>query len=218
MILLVKLLLAHLLGDFLFQPDSWVQAKEKRKLASWQLYSHATIHFVLVILLVSRISFIKWAVLIAIIHLLIDILKLYVLKETNRRWVFFADQIIHLIVITGIWFIYTEDANPFQNLSFDRILIFVTAIFALTTPSSLAVKTFISKWTPQTASEDNDSLQEAGKTIGMLERFFVFAFAGRKIDFPFWRLEGIERSQTDRICFNRHFNKFWDCSGFRCIM
>jgi hypothetical protein len=176
MILLVKLLLAHLLGDFLFQPNSWIQAKEKRKLASWQLYSHAIIHFVLVILLVSRISFIKCAVLIAITHLLIDILKLYLLKETNRRWVFFADQIVHLLVITGIWFIYTKDANPFQILSFDQILIFVTAIFALTTPSSLAVKTFISKWTPQTASEDEDSLQEAGKTIGMLERFFVFAF------------------------------------------
>jgi hypothetical protein len=53
---------------------------------------------------------------------------------------------------------------------------FMAAIFALTTPSSFAVKTFISKWTPQTASDDKDSLQEAGKTIGILERFFVFAF------------------------------------------
>jgi hypothetical protein len=176
MILLVKLLLAHLLGDFLFQPDSWVQAKEKKKLAAWQLYLHALIHFVLIILLVSDTGLLIWAVVIAVTHLLIDIVKLYMLKEKNRRWYFFIDQIIHLFIITVVWFIYTGYPNPLQNLSFDRILLYLTAIFALTTPSSIAVKSFISKWTPQTASDDTDSLQEAGKTIGILERLFVFAF------------------------------------------
>jgi len=43
MILLFKLLLAHLLGDFLLQPDSWVKAKEKNKLKAWQLYAHTFI-------------------------------------------------------------------------------------------------------------------------------------------------------------------------------
>ena len=40
MILLVKLLMAHLIGDFLLQPGSWVAAKESKKLAAWQLYVH----------------------------------------------------------------------------------------------------------------------------------------------------------------------------------
>lgn len=38
MILLLKLLLAHLVGDFLLQPRRWVEAKNTRKLRAWQLY------------------------------------------------------------------------------------------------------------------------------------------------------------------------------------
>src|SRR5215475_11372394 len=40
------LILAHLLGDFLFQPQSWVKAKEQRLFAI-QAYPHAIIHGVL---------------------------------------------------------------------------------------------------------------------------------------------------------------------------
>ena len=51
--ILIKLILAHLLGDFVFQPDSWVKAKEKKRIKSWQLYVHTFIHFVLINLLVD---------------------------------------------------------------------------------------------------------------------------------------------------------------------
>jgi hypothetical protein len=52
MILIIKLLLAHLIGDFLFQPESWVKAKEEKKLRAWQLYPHSVIHGVLSLLIV----------------------------------------------------------------------------------------------------------------------------------------------------------------------
>lgn len=42
MIILIKLLLAHFIGDFLLQPKSWVQKKEKRKAAAIQLYFQKT--------------------------------------------------------------------------------------------------------------------------------------------------------------------------------
>ncbi|MGN6801159.1 MAG: DUF3307 domain-containing protein, partial [Ginsengibacter sp.] len=41
MIILLKLLLAHLFADFIFQPASWVKAKEEKKLGAWQLYIHS---------------------------------------------------------------------------------------------------------------------------------------------------------------------------------
>lgn len=47
--LLVKLLLAHLLGDFVFQPDSWAKQKSKYKLKSGKLYLHFLVHAVLVL-------------------------------------------------------------------------------------------------------------------------------------------------------------------------
>ena len=40
----------------------------------------------------------------------------------------------------------------------------------------MAIKFFISKWSPQPANGTANSLQEAGKIIGIIERLFVFAF------------------------------------------
>ncbi|HET9052985.1 MAG TPA: DUF3307 domain-containing protein, partial [Cyclobacteriaceae bacterium] len=57
MILFIKLVLAHLIGDFILQPASWVKAKEARKLNAWQLYAHTLIHAVLVMLIVQDIHF-----------------------------------------------------------------------------------------------------------------------------------------------------------------
>ena len=38
MILLLKLILAHFIGDFLLQPKSWVKEKQKHKALSKVLY------------------------------------------------------------------------------------------------------------------------------------------------------------------------------------
>lgn len=176
MILLVKLILAHLLGDFLLQPDSWVKAKEGKKLAAWQLYLHTFIHFALIMLLVFDLSFWKWAVSFAFVHLIIDIVKLYAIKGKIQRQYFFMDQAVHFLLIFSIWLLYMGNTFPLQNLQYERILPWITAIYALTTPTSIAIKFFISKWSSQTSKEDEDSLQEAGKYIGILERLFVFAF------------------------------------------
>jgi hypothetical protein len=90
MIILVKLILAHLLGDFLLQPDSWVKAKEQKKVAAWQLYGHSLIHFALIMLLVFDFSFWKWGIVLAMIHLLIDMIKVYTITvETKRRYFYF---------------------------------------------------------------------------------------------------------------------------------
>ena len=46
----------------------------------------------------------------------------------------------------------------------------------LTLPASVCIKVFISKWAPQTEEHNDESLQDAGKYIGILERLFVLAF------------------------------------------
>jgi hypothetical protein len=40
MIVLIKLILAHLLGDFVLQPDSWVKTKEERNFKSIVVSNH----------------------------------------------------------------------------------------------------------------------------------------------------------------------------------
>jgi hypothetical protein len=43
----IKLILAHLIGDFILQSDRWIEDKEKKKWRSPFLGVHAGIHFIL---------------------------------------------------------------------------------------------------------------------------------------------------------------------------
>jgi hypothetical protein len=46
----------------------------------------------------------------------------------------------------------------------------------LTKPTSLFLKNILSIWTPEKKDSKDDSLQNAGNYIGILERLFVFCF------------------------------------------
>lgn len=176
MILLIKIFLAHLIGDFLLQPNKWVLAKESKKLKAWQLYAHIGIHFLLMILLVGDINFIKWALLIAFLHLCIDAFKITRKTTANKRYLFFIDQGLHLISIYLIWLWYEGNPLPLYVLDDSRLWVLITTIVFLTVPSSFVIKVFISKWVPQTEDENGSSLESAGKYIGILERLLILVF------------------------------------------
>ena len=176
MILLLQLLLAHLLGDFMLQPTSWVKAKEARKAGAYQLYLHVLLHYLLIMLLVWDQGFWLWGLAIATSHLLIDIWKLYAQQKGNRRNYFFADQALHLLVLILAWMGYHE--IPFSPSAIDQgqVFLLLTSMVLLTKPLSITIKTLISTWTPYTERHQNDSLENAGKYIGYLERVLVFVF------------------------------------------
>lgn len=177
MIVLLKLLIAHLTGDFLLQPAKWVKAKEAKKLGAWQLYVHSLLHGLLTLLLMWDINFWMWALLIAFVHLVIDSFKLLVQKNNTKRALFFIDQLLHFISIYVIWLWYEGKYFSFSFLKNEKILLLIALILFLTKPVSFAVKIFISKWTPDTeAGDDAASLQSAGMYIGILERMLVFIF------------------------------------------
>ena len=189
MILIIKLILAHLLGDFIFQPNSWVKAKEEKKLKAWQLYTHISIHGVFVFLLVFLFSW-DWeawkiALWITLAHLVIDTGKIYVQKENTRRMWFLIDQFAHLVSIYLIWIWFHGGNIQFDILTNKKSLLLITCLIFLTQPASIIIKVLISKWTPQIGDIDKksvkdeadlESLKSAGKYIGVLERTFVFVF------------------------------------------
>jgi hypothetical protein len=176
MTLLLQLFLAHLLGDFLLQPNAWVMAKENRKIKAWQLYIHALIHGVLVLLLVGSLAFWPWALLLSGLHLFIDGLKISFQNEGKKRVFFFLDQVAHLLSIVLVWASYEHFNFSVFIFHRDYLLLMATALFLLTIPTSVAIKIFISKWTPKTESRQDESLQSAGKYIGYLERLLAFIF------------------------------------------
>ena len=176
MIVFIKLVLAHLVGDFILQFTSWVKAKEKKKWKAYQLYLHALLHGVLMLLLIWEVTFIPWAILLAIIHLVIDGVKLVLQSNKTKRGYFFADQIAHLISIYVIYRLYSGtsivDSSYFSEANF----LLITMLVFLTTPASYITSTFITRWAPHTEDDSDDSLRDAGKYIGMLERLLAFVF------------------------------------------
>lgn len=172
-----KLILAHLLGDFILQPNSWVADKENRRLKSKYLYFHVLIHTLLSFIFLWDIQLWWVALVVGISHYIIDALKLSFQNiKTKKRW-FFIDQLLHVLVILGISFYYKEfNLNFIEDQQFLKI--FIAALF-LTTPASVFIKILLSSWTP--VSEElnklqTESLTSAGKYIGILERLLVFTF------------------------------------------
>src|SRR3970040_1757686 len=97
--LFIKLLLAHFLGDFVFQSNKWIKHKEKNKFKSIFLYIHILIHG---ILLFGVLGFKKQYYLpitfILFTHFVIDGLKL-LRPINNDRILFFLDQLAHLAIL-----------------------------------------------------------------------------------------------------------------------
>ncbi|OCA79819.1 hypothetical protein BBH99_17600 [Chryseobacterium contaminans] len=173
----IKLILAHLLGDFILQPNSWVADKENYKLKSKFLYFHILIHTVLSLILLWDLQLWWVAVLVGVTHFIIDAAKLsFQTIKTKKRW-FFIDQLLHVLVIAGVSFYFGEFNFSFlQNQEFLKIL--MAALF-LTTPASIFIKILLSSWTPAPDGPNTiqtESLSSAGKYIGILERLLVFTF------------------------------------------
>jgi hypothetical protein len=171
-ILIAKLLLAHLAGDFILQPASWVADKERRTYKSRWLYVHVLLHFTLAAALVWSRDFIVYAAIIAVLHGFTDLLKLIFQRpQTQRRW-FIADQIAHIAIFIAAAVIYAGDCPICPD---ESLWIYATGALLLTTPASIVIRNVISGWAPNGTDLKQD-LQNAGKSIGILERLFVFAF------------------------------------------
>ena len=176
--ILIPLILAHLIGDFILQPNSWVADKERKKSGSIYLYLHVLLHAILTYILLWDRNLWWIALIIGVSHFLIDWTKLqFQNTKTKRNW-FFIDQAAHILVIAILSALYFpflkwEDFFNPENLGI------LTAIIFLTVPSSIFIKTIISIWTPVTVEHSKlqtESLVNAGKYIGILERLLVFIF------------------------------------------
>ena len=172
-----KLILAHIIGDFILQSNSWVADKEKKQLKSQYLYLHVLIHAVLSFIFLWDINLWWIPVLIGITHFIIDALKLQFQKPKTRKLWFFIDQALHILVILGIS-VFVKEIN-FEIFNNSELLKYLTAAVFLTTPASMMIKILLSSWSPITVEHSKvqtESLTNAGKYIGILERLLVFVF------------------------------------------
>jgi hypothetical protein len=99
--LLLRLFIAHLLTDFVFQPKSWVRDREQRQGRSIKLYLHVAVTTVVAYLISGAYD--NWVIPLVIFssHLLIDYIKSKF--DSGNFSYFIIDQLAHLIVILVLW-------------------------------------------------------------------------------------------------------------------
>jgi len=185
--LALKLLIAHVIGDFVFQPDKWVEDKKQKKQRSQYLYLHLGVH-ALALMTLLKFELDYWPVLLTIVisHFIIDLLKLNLEGKMNDKLLFGLDQIAHLVVIGILVNIYEPYQIDIESLYTLESLIRILALLTVTYVSAIIMKLIMSKWR-LIEDEPKDSLKDAGKYIGILERLFVFAF----IAFGQWQAVGL---------------------------
>jgi hypothetical protein len=128
--------------------------------------------FGLILLILWDLSYWPVALAIAMSHYIIDGLKLSFQTEKNRSYWFAADQLAHLAVLFTVWFYYWNE-TPFYTIS-DEFWVILTGTIFLTYPSSYIMMNVMSRWTTGIELDNEGSLNNAGKFIGILERLFVY--------------------------------------------
>lgn len=179
-IILIKLFFAHILTDFVLQPDSWVEKKKKFRFHFWL---HSFLAGFLSYLLLAEWTSFGVPVFIIITHAIIDYLKVVVSekRESNKQTVlFFVDQILHLIVILFAW-LYLIDGYgeivPFVETIFNdkKILTIIVASILVTSPVGIIVGKITEPFSRE-LGDDKDSLSKAGLYIGITERILILIF------------------------------------------
>ncbi len=170
---LTKIILSHLLTDFILQPTKWVEDRNQKHFASAKLYWHGLVTAVVAYILIGS-SYWLVALIIFITHTLIDGWKSY---RPQRVRYFLIDQLLHMIVILFCWLFTFRDwnfvRNFWQKLNTDQhYWIVLTAFVFLTSPAGILIGQLTRQWSKKIDDPEN-SLANAGKWIGIAERIVV---------------------------------------------
>jgi len=173
---LLKLIVAHILGDFLFQPEKWVKDKELKMAKSPYMYYHILVHAILLAgVLMLNLDYWLGYLTIVVSHFIFDLLKVIFKKRFSARLLFVVDQLAHIVVILLVTNVYFPlNAFDVAGVTMVSLLKYVIVGLLLTSVSSVIMKVFMSKWVADVASQQ--SLKSAGSYIGLLERLLVFVF------------------------------------------
>lgn len=176
---LIRLFLAHMLSDFVFQTKKMV---ENKRWNSWGMLSHIGLTMLTVFALTGNLPVV---ILTGITHYLIDVSKIALSgKYPDKKLpLFFADQLVHMLalvliwawdlgkvpaLITAIWQVMTD-----YNLS----LVFAGYVFCIW-PSAYIVKFVVQNLLrmEHLGKEENEKVQNGGRWIGQFERVLIFTF------------------------------------------
>ncbi|MCX9083684.1 MAG: DUF3307 domain-containing protein [Candidatus Methanoperedens sp.] len=179
--LLIRLIIAHLLSDFVFQSDSWVNQRFKFGWHSKHLYIHGIIAGSLAYFASGLWGNIWILIFVAITHILIDGVKI---KSKDNIRSFLIDQLAHFVIFLFIWIVIInpgrEKMDAFVQILLPGIKIWtiIAAYLIILWPSSKFISKLTEKWRVDSENicPKDESLDTAGRWIGWLERFLILTF------------------------------------------
>jgi len=179
-IIILQLLLAHVLTDFVFQNKKMVEHKRTHKASSWYLYVHSVLAGFLTYLILQQWSSFLVPLVIIISHFLIDLWKLHQ-KEDNLKY-FLLDQFFHIIMLVLAWLYLTQNfSNVFSEIrsffsSTEKLAILIGYLVVIF-PVGFIIGKATERWQQEIAiEEEQSSLKKAGRYIGIFERILVLTF------------------------------------------
>jgi hypothetical protein len=175
--LLLRLIVAHLLTDFVLQPSEWVKQKKQEKHLSLKLYFHVLIAGITTYLLSGLWQNWWLPLVIMITHLFIDLWKL---NRPDKIAYFIIDQLLHIVVILMVWIFLFYNLAMVQHyliqlLQNTKLWLIIIGYLLVTWPLGIVIGMATEKW--RIAAEVNkEGLLKAGVWIGIFERLLIFTF------------------------------------------
>ncbi|MBE8714899.1 DUF3307 domain-containing protein [Sphingobacterium hungaricum] len=180
LIVFLKFIIAHVLGDFVFQPKKWVI--ERRNNMGY-LFAHVLVHGILLCLFFYNDLATFWPtiVFVTVSHLAIDSLKIWWEKMWPYKPIqlFIADQILHIgVIVAAVCYLFPIPEPIFDVQISITFLLYSLAILLLVFVTPIFLKVFFTKWENENAfhNKRKDSLLDAGLIIGILERILILFF------------------------------------------
>lgn len=179
-LILLQLVLAHVLTDFVFQTTKMVKHKRNYKAKSGYLYVHSVLAGVLTYLFLQEWNQFLVPIVIIITHFIIDLWKLHQKKDNLKYFV--IDQVLHLIIVCLAWLYLIDGFSmvlPVIALFFSstNTLAILIAYLIVIFPVGFIIGKATERWQQEILKEGTqNSLKKAGRYIGIFERILVLTF------------------------------------------
>lgn len=180
-LVLFRLLAAHLLADFFLQSEHWIDQRHRHGTRAPQLYYHIGIVGGLTYLFLGDWQHLGLPLFIMITHFIIDWWKSAQQESTTA---FLVDQTAHLLIILLGWSIYANIETAVTEyvvhiFSQPSTWIIILSYFISVWPFGHFIAQITSRWQQDLTAGDAaqlSGLKKAGMWIGCIERVIILTF------------------------------------------
>ena len=188
-ITLILFLIAHVLGDFYLQSKAIAKGKQT---SFKNLVIHGIVYLLamaMVILPLLGLTFLKWVLLAASLHFLVDWFKILFtrkrsLTDKNKTRFYLMDQLLHVILLAGTVFLAAQVETiqwtnlmslliEYFNLEIGLFLKWMLALLIVIKPVSITIGIVLWQYQPVTVDKEEVGHPGVGALIGILERLII---------------------------------------------